>query len=48
MEMLKALATIFKLFEVKRIQTNRTAVREGFFVKSMECKIELKERQVAK
>ncbi|KAJ6111186.1 hypothetical protein N7486_003421 [Penicillium sp. IBT 16267x] len=45
MEMLKALATLFKMFEVRRIVTSQTAIREGFFVKNIECKIRLQERR---
>ena len=44
MEMTKAIATLFRLFEVTRLREEATVVREGFFVKSTECWVSLKTR----
>ncbi|KAJ5861995.1 cytochrome P450 [Penicillium solitum] len=44
MEMLKTLATVFKLFIVERTRTLGTEVREGFFVKNSECNVVVKPR----
>jgi hypothetical protein len=45
--MLKTLATLFRLFDLERIHTDETDIREGFFVKNKECKIRLAQRQIS-
>jgi benzoate 4-monooxygenase len=44
MEILKAVVTVFKLFDVKRMNPKPTVVREGFFNKAVECKVEIRRR----
>jgi len=44
MEMMKAMATLFRLFEVRRLRDDATVLREGFFVKSTECWVAIKHR----
>ncbi|KAF4334741.1 benzoate 4-monooxygenase cytochrome P450 [Fusarium beomiforme] len=44
MEILKAVVIIFKLFDVKRANPEPTVVREGFFNKAVECKVEIRKR----
>lgn len=39
MEMLKTLATIFRLFKFERSISGPTEMREGFFVKVTECNV---------
>ncbi|KAJ5692356.1 LEC14B protein [Penicillium macrosclerotiorum] len=39
MEMLKTLATIFKVYRIERAHLQDTQVREGFFVKNSECRV---------
>ncbi|KAF9894685.1 hypothetical protein FE257_006575 [Aspergillus nanangensis] len=46
MEMLKTLATLFKLFDMERTHAGGTPSREGFFMKTKECRINLKLRQI--
>ncbi|KAJ5711025.1 cytochrome P450 [Penicillium malachiteum] len=45
MEMLKTLATIFRLYEVERMNELETEVREGFFVKNSECNVRIRPRE---
>ncbi len=44
MEMMKTLATVFRLFNFVRSTTSVTELREGFFVKAKECWIEVERR----
>ena len=44
MEIMKAMATLFRIFEVTRLREEATVLREGFFVKSAECWVALKKR----
>lgn len=44
MEIVKTLATLFKLFDVERTNKDPTVVREGFFNKAAECTALLKQR----
>ncbi|EXL71481.1 hypothetical protein FOPG_12784 [Fusarium oxysporum f. sp. conglutinans race 2 54008] len=44
MEILKAVAVVFKLFDVKRMNPKPTVVREGFFNKAVECEVEIRKR----
>lgn len=41
MEMLKALATFFRIYNVERASSSATNVREGFFVKNDECNVRI-------
>ncbi|QGI76992.1 hypothetical protein CEK25_001898 [Fusarium fujikuroi] len=45
MEILKAVAVVFKLFDVRRINLEPTVVREGFFNKAVECEVEIHKRR---
>ncbi|KAI1044935.1 hypothetical protein LB505_013922 [Fusarium chuoi] len=45
MEILKAVAVVFKLFNVRRINPEPTVVREGFFNKAVECEVEIHKRR---
>ena len=45
MEILKAVAVVFKLFHVKRINPAPTVIREGFFNKAVECEVEIHKRR---
>lgn len=45
MEILKAVAVVFKLFDVRRINPEPTVVREGFFNKAVECEVEIHKRR---
>ncbi|RLL95791.1 hypothetical protein CFD26_105006 [Aspergillus turcosus] len=47
MEMLKTLATLFRLFDLERVHTDETGVSEGFFMKNKECKIRVKPHHAA-
>jgi benzoate 4-monooxygenase len=44
MEILKAVAIVFKLFDVKRMNPKPTVIREGFFNKAVECEVEIHKR----
>jgi benzoate 4-monooxygenase len=44
MEILKATAVLFRLFNVTRIKSSATVLREGFFNKSMECTAAIERR----
>ncbi|OGM40378.1 hypothetical protein ABOM_010596 [Aspergillus bombycis] len=44
MEILKTLATLFKLYQLERISVGDTMLREGFFVKTRECEVVLRRR----
>ncbi|GAD97032.1 predicted protein [Paecilomyces variotii No. 5] len=44
MEILKAMATLFRLFHVERAKSEETTYREGFFNKATECAVVLKRR----
>lgn len=44
MEAVKALATLFRLFNLHRATETETEVREGFFNKASECVVELSPR----
>lgn len=46
MEILKAVAVVFKLFDVRRINPEPTVVREGFFNKAVECEVEIHKRRL--
>lgn len=37
MEILKAVAVLFKLFDTERVNKKPTIIREGFFNKTSEC-----------
>jgi len=37
MEILKALAIVFKTFDVRRSSEQHTVIREGFFLKAVKC-----------
>lgn len=45
MELLKALAIVFKLFNVRRVAGRTTVIREGFFNKAVECECTLSLRE---
>lgn len=45
MEILKAMALLFKLFDVERLNDKPTMIREGFFNKAAECEVKLRKRQ---
>ncbi|KAJ5299697.1 cytochrome P450 [Penicillium atrosanguineum] len=45
MEILKTLATLFKLFDIQRACPVETQVREGFFVKNSECQVRITRRR---
>jgi benzoate 4-monooxygenase len=47
MEIVKALATLFRLFDVERTTRNPTVIREGFFNKAAECNVLLKRRELS-
>lgn len=44
MEIVKTLATLFRLFDVERTNHDPTIIREGFFNKAAECNVLLKRR----
>ncbi|KNG90019.1 hypothetical protein ANOM_001587, partial [Aspergillus nomiae NRRL 13137] len=44
MEILKTLATLFKLYQLERVSVGETMLQEGFFVKTRECEIALRRR----
>lgn len=44
MEIVKTLATLFKLFDVERTNKAPTVIREGFFNKAAECHVLLTQR----
>ena len=37
MEILKSMATLFRLFDIVRTKAEPTVIREGFFNKAAEC-----------
>jgi benzoate 4-monooxygenase len=39
MEIVKTLATLFRLFGVERTNKKATVIREGFFNKAAECNV---------
>ncbi|CAJ0551509.1 Ff.00g114390.m01.CDS01 [Fusarium sp. VM40] len=45
MEILKAMVIIFKLFDIRRLNSNPTVIREGFFNKAAECNTEIRLRK---
>ncbi|KAF5535251.1 benzoate 4-monooxygenase cytochrome P450 [Fusarium phyllophilum] len=45
MEILKAVAVVFKLFHVKRMNLKPTVIREGFFNKAVQCEVEMHKRR---
>jgi benzoate 4-monooxygenase len=44
MEILKAMAVLFRLFNVTRIKSGPTILREGFFNKATECTATIERR----
>jgi hypothetical protein len=44
MEILKAVAIVFKLFDVERMNKEPTVISEGFFNKASECKVSIRRR----
>lgn len=44
MEILKSMATLFRLFDVSRTKSEPTTLREGFFNKSTECATTIRRR----
>lgn len=44
MEVTKAMAALFRIFDVRRSRKEPTSLREGFFVKSAECWVSVQRR----
>lgn len=44
MEILKTLATVFRLYHLERVPAGETVLREGFFVKTKECQVVMRKR----
>jgi benzoate 4-monooxygenase len=44
MEILKAMATLFRLFRLTRMASESTVIREGFFNKAVECAVRVERR----
>ncbi|KAJ9145433.1 benzoate 4-monooxygenase cytochrome p450 [Pleurostoma richardsiae] len=45
MEILKAVVLLFKLFDVERLSSESTVIREGFFNKAAECTVRIQKRR---
>lgn len=44
MEILKSMATLFRIFDVTRTKSEPTVLREGFFNKAVECTTRIERR----